>query len=434
MRGFVRGSATSSCSCREAPERPSKMSSKSQALRQARLMSFLDFFFLIPVKTQHGSGVNSMCAMPSGSNKGPEIALVRPKAVEKYDKVIVACRKMTETAKKAVTEALQLAEENKEDDKLQTAYEVNCVTRLYMLEVCEASSIADVPGLRAPPSSPDSGVKELTALASSSSKSATSAPADMMNQGQQANSQQPSAAPPTDAAKDGDQAAQPAAATAAMKASPRKSEDAQSASGDSAALSQAAKVTRFLKKALQMAGTAGQHVNDLDKIMGLSQMIDTCQSLMDCSTIEELNKVTESLKAAAAGVKELKDGACKAASSLKSHVQARQRAGQKKRQADIKLQEQSEVQEKRKQAKLAAEQIKQQETVLPPILNLDWKAIADGVDDRCVRVQLMNGPAKKSIKTLDTPVCIANFTPINDFLKNPKARSNVCRPVRKLKE
>ena len=118
------------------------MSSKSQALRQARLMSFLDFFFLIPVKTQHGSGVNSMCAIPSGSNKGPEIALVRPKAVEKYDKVIVACRKMTEAAKKAVTEALQLAEENKHDDKLQTAYEVNCVTRLYMLEVCEASSIA----------------------------------------------------------------------------------------------------------------------------------------------------------------------------------------------------------------------------------------------------------------------------------------------------
>ena len=109
------------------------------------------------------------------------------------------------------------------------------------------------------------------------------------------------------------------------------------------------------------------------------------------------------MKAAAAGVKELKDGASKAASSLKSHVQARQRAGQKKRQADIKLQEQSEVQEKRKQAKLAAEQIKQQETVLPPILNLDWKAIADGVDDKCVRGSADEWPGQEVHQNLGHP-------------------------------
>ncbi|CAE7667911.1 unnamed protein product [Symbiodinium sp. CCMP2456] len=357
------------------------------------------------------------------SSAGPEIALVRPKAVEKYEKLVSSCWRMTETAKKAVTEALQLAVDNTEDDKLQTAYEVNCVTRLYMLQVCEASTMADVPGLRTPPSCPTGGVKELTALASSSSKSATSAPAATMNQEQQANSlQQPSAPPPADAAKDGDQASQAAAATAAIQESPKKTVDAQSTSGDSNALSHNAKVTRFLKKALQMAGTSGQHVSDVDKIMGLSQMGDACQSLMDCSTIEELNKVVEALKAAAVGVKELKDGACKAASSLKSHIQARQRAGQKKRAADIKLQEHNEVQEKRKQAKLAAEQIKKQETVLPPILNLDWTAIANGADDRCVKVQLMDGPAKKSIKSMDLPVCVANFTPINDFLKNPKVQ------------
>ena len=332
---------------------------------------------------------------------------------------------MTETGKKAVVEALQLAEANTEDEKLQTAYEVNCVTRLYMLEVCEASTMEKFPGLRAPPSSSTSGVADLVALASSKATSATPAMAPVQNP----DSSQQQSAPPEGTGNPGDKPA--GDATDAANASPKKPDDSQSASGDSTAGAQNLKVTRFLKKALQAAGISAQHVSDIEKVMGLSQMADVCQSLMSCSTIEELNKVVETLKAAATAIKELKDGACKAASSLKSHIQARQRAGQKKRAADLKLQELTEVQAKKKQAKEAAEQIKKQETVLPAVLNLDWKAVSESTDDRCAKVQVMDGPAKKSIKSLDVPVCIANFSAVDDFFKNPKARS--CCPMVKTK-
>ena len=75
----------------------------------------------------------------------------------------------------------------------------------------------------------------------------------------------------------------------------------------------------------------------------------------------------------------MKDGASKAAGSLKAHIQGRNCAKARKKVQQEKNTEQSEVQAQKKQAKDAAEQIKQQEKVLSSIFHIDcppalWRA------------------------------------------------------------
>ena len=45
-----------------------------------------------------------------------------------------------------------LAVDNRSDEKLQRAYEKNCVVRLHVLDIWESPTVADVPAQRAPPS------------------------------------------------------------------------------------------------------------------------------------------------------------------------------------------------------------------------------------------------------------------------------------------
>ena len=83
-----------------------------------------------------------------------EIAIAAPKALEKNEKVITSCVAMVNSAKTALTEALELAQKDPSDDKLQLAYEKNCVVRLHMLDIWSASSVSEVPVQQPLPSAP----------------------------------------------------------------------------------------------------------------------------------------------------------------------------------------------------------------------------------------------------------------------------------------
>ena len=83
-----------------------------------------------------------------------EIAIAAPKALEKNEKVITSCVAMVNSAKTALTEALELAKKDPSDDKLQLAYEKNCVVRLHMLDIWSASSVSEVPVQQPLPSAP----------------------------------------------------------------------------------------------------------------------------------------------------------------------------------------------------------------------------------------------------------------------------------------
>ena len=55
--------------------------------------------------------------------------------MEKHEKIVTSCKNMIATASKAVKEVLMLAVDNRSDEKLQRAYEKNCVVRLHVLDI-----------------------------------------------------------------------------------------------------------------------------------------------------------------------------------------------------------------------------------------------------------------------------------------------------------
>ena len=325
-----------------------------------------------------------------------EIAIAAPKALEKNEKVITSCVAMVNSAKTALTEALELAKKDPSDDKLQLAYEKNCVVRLHMLDIWSASSVSEVPVQQPLPSAP------ATVPAVNSSPTHPREPAE---------TSQP-ATPSSERAQD---------ASAAPGAAKPKTDDGKSESGSTPAKA-AAKLTAHLKKALEGAGSTAQHITAAGSLRSKVHMEEILQSFMGLETVEELNTAVLALKEAAAMVKQLKDGATKAANSLKSHIVGRQRAQKRKREQESKQEEQTEVQKKKKQAKEAAAEIKKQETVLAPVFGIDWDN-AKGEDGTVLgkMITATAGPDKGSIATLESPCCISNCAFFTDFTKNPKA-------------
>ena len=94
--------------------------------------------------------------------------------------------------------------------------------------------------------------------------------------------------------------------------------------------------------------------------------------------------------------------------SLKSRILNRHKAQKRKR-----------VQE---QAKEAAEQVKQQETTLPPVFGISLETLKD--DDGGLvgkPVTILSGPGKGSINSVDAPCCVTSMTALTSFVTNPKA-------------
>eukprot|EP00435_Cladocopium_sp_Y103_P068230 s676_g31.t1 len=324
-----------------------------------------------------------------------EIAIAAPKALEKNEKVITSCIAMATSAKTALSEALELCHHWCPSSQLQLAYEKNCVVRLHMLDIWGANSVSEIPAQQQLPSAPV-----------------------------------PAAASPPPHPPQPPQPAQSGAAAGGegngeQEASPNtpkpKTDDAKSESGSTPAKA-AAKVTAHLKKALEGAGSTAQHITAVGSLRSKVHMEEILQGFMTLETVEELNTAVVILKDAAAMVKQLKDGATKAANSLKSHIIGRQRAQTRKRQQETKQEEQTEVQKKKKQAKEAAAEIKKQETVLPPVFGIDWgNAKAEDGTVLGKMITVTAGPGKGSIATLESPCCISNCAFFTDFTKNPKA-------------
>ena len=100
----------------------------------------------------------------------------------------------------------------------------------------------------------------------------------------------------------------------------------------------------------------------------------------------------------------------------------RHRAQKRKRVQEEKQKEQVEMSAKKKQAKEAAEQVKQQETTLPPVFGISLETLKD--DDGGLvgkPVTILSGPGKGSINSVDAPCCVTSMTALTSFVKNPKA-------------
>ena len=318
-----------------------------------------------------------------------ELAIAAPKALEKNEKIIVSCKNMVSLAKTALTDALAISEKDKSDDQLQLAYEKNCVVRLHMLHIWESETLAEVPAQLPLPSGK------------------TPAPAEATPKAGTASDPQPQTGGAPALAQPADPAGQAEV-------------DTKTEAG-SATTTAPAKMTTHLKKSIEAAGSNAQHITSIGHLCAKVHMQETLQSIMTADSVEKLTQAVQSLKDAATMVKQLKDGAVKAANSLKSHVQGRQRTKARKRAQETKQEEQTEVQRKKKQAKEAAEAIKEQEATLPPLFAVDW-ATAKKADGAVLgkAVTVTTGPSKGSITNLDAPHCISNCSFLADFVKIPK--------------
>ena len=325
------------------------------------------------------------------------------------------CLAFAAAGMKAATEALELAKKNLMNERLQVAHESNYVSRLWILQIWGSDSLQNIPDPTKVPSQPDGAICQPDAVVQQAGPAAQAA------KDEEAPAQ--AAEPGLEDVKDGDK--NPQQQVVAPAPTVTKADDAKSVDGGDATsvASSYRKVSKRLRAALEKAGSSGQHVTDLAHLMCEAEMRELLDSFMDCETLDELNNRISLLKSAATAVRELKDGAVKAAASWKSHITNRQRAQNRKRQQDHKAAEQTEVQAKKKQAKEAAEKIKQQERVIPGIFAIDWAtAKTQRGDVLGTKVPLREGPTPGSIKDLDEPQCISNHSAISDFLKNAKAR------------
>ena len=338
------------------------------------------------------------------AGKQVEIAIAAPKALEKNEKIVTSCAAMVTAAKKVLLEALDMATQSKSQDKLQLAYETNCVVRYHMLEIWEAQSVDVIPNRKAVPSDPTAATPATPPAVASVAVAPDNAAA-----------QERDAKKESEGQGEGEQA----------KANERKPEDARSNGSQGNA---AARVSSSLRKALEKAGSAAQHVDPLSSLMAHAHMAELLAGFMDCSSVDDLNNAVQQLKDASAAVRQLKDGATKAASSLKSHITSRQRAEHRKKQQQTKQVESAEVQKQKKAAKTAAEEIKKQELVLPPVFHLAWGSLKSTEGDSLgTEVTICSGPKDRSINNLDEPCCIANCDALAEFMKNAKVGlSRVC--------
>ena len=307
---------------------------------------------------------------------------------------------MVATAKTAVNEALSLAAKDMSSEQLQLAYEKNCVVRLHILVIWEAPEVSQIPPQQHLPSAPTPPPATPTTAGAGSSPVKPPGGEGTGNG---------DAATPSPAGKSGGEA---------------DASDAKSAvEGSVANAAGFGKVTRQLQKTLKEAGSSGQHVSDPSHVMCQKRMHDLLANFMNATTIEELNDMVQKLKNAMAVVRQLKDGACTAATSLKSHIASRQRASQRKRAQQQKDTENQEIHAKKKQAKEAAEEIKKQEKVLPPVFNIDWADLKlDDGNSLAKHIVKKEGPSANSIDSFDVPILISNLDAIQEFGKNPKAQ------------
>ncbi|CAE7871566.1 unnamed protein product [Symbiodinium necroappetens] len=369
-----------------------------------------------------------------------EIAIAAPKALEKNEKILITCQKGVTDARKALVDALKLAGEDQSADQLQKAYESNCVVRLQMLDIWAAPSLAQIPKQRPLPSQAmfAPGADQTTAPGTPQPQEAAKQQPDAVGVATEDTSPEAvlqkaaeafrSATPAKTDAKDEKAQGGGDAATPTPKAP--KDKDAVNNEGNdqkSEAPSQstpggtAAKLSSYLRKEIGNAGSKAQHVDPLGNLMAMAHMEELLQSFMACDSIDALNKAVSDLKNAAVVVRQLKEGATKAAASLRGHILNRQRAQQRKKQQESKQVENQEVLKKKKEAKTAAEEIKKQEATAPPLFQHNWTDLqgSDGAQ-LATMIQKNTGPANKSINSFDAPCLICNCSFLADFQKNSK--------------
>ena len=333
-----------------------------------------------------------------------EIVIAGPRAYEKNEKVVSTCSSVVAAGVKALTEALDMSKAQPSTEKLQTSYEHTCAVRLRILHIWQSHEVSSIPEL-----------SSITGITSTANQGG--------NDGEKSASNGDGDKAPATPATDGDAAAKHAECTPEKLVPVSGANAKSSASTTSPSVSSSMKVSSILRKSLEpgAGNSAAQHVADVSHALCRAEMNDVHQSMLGCETVDDLHQQVDKLKNAAAVVKQLKDGATKAAASLKAHIQNRLKAQKRKLQQDEKQKEQVEMNARKRQAKEAALEVKKQADALSPVFTIEWGDLKNAEDILSGKaVPVFSGPAVGSITTLDTPCCIASVSAVATFMKNPK--------------
>jgi hypothetical protein len=109
---------------------------------------------------------------------------------------------------------------------------------------------------------------------------------------------------------------------------------------------------------------------------------------MDAPTLSDMHKRVVEFKNSVAAIRQVKDGATKAAASLKQHINNKSRSMARKRTQELKAKENEEADHVKKKAKAAAVLIKAEADLADPIFRIDWqKLLAETLLKKITEVQ-----------------------------------------------
>ena len=126
-------------------------------------------------------------------------------------------------------------------------------------------------------------------------------------------------------------------------------------------------VTELLRKAAKKMGTKGDAVQDIEKFVCRLETHVMLESTLTAETIEDLEKQEIAFKDAVAMSKQLIDSTKKAAMTLKSHIQNKQRAAIRVEATAAKSAAREETKRHQKATKELAQQLSSKEKEMPPI-------------------------------------------------------------------
>jgi len=207
----------------------------------------------------------------------------------------------------------------------------------------------------------------------------------------------------------------PAGSSAA--ADSQSSAKSTSVSGDRRGTSQAEKVSNLLRAKLAEAGSRGQQVTDPQHLMCEAHMNEVLEKIMVANSLESLDALVKSFKAACVAAKQLSQGAAKAAASLKGHINNKIRAALRKRTLEVKNQEQQEADASKKRAKVAATKIKEAAELAPPLFRLS-------IQDASLKMTAVSTQDADDKANFDpaVPRLLKTFDGLSDFALSAKVQ------------
>lgn len=218
--------------------------------------------------------------------------------------------------------------------------------------------------------------------------------------------------------RQGSSPSKPASSPNKPQSSPRAPSSTKSRFGD--AVPPSVGVTATLKSEWKKGGSHAPMLSHAQSLMCLSQMHSLADSLGNATSAAELQSQSLALTEALASSKQLREGLAKAAQSLKGHITNCERAETRKRAKEQKDAEKTAMEDSRKRAKRAAEQLKSDSMISAPIFRTDFKPLVD--EGVMQSVKQVSGDSATMKFVPSEPLLILGHPAIKTFLSTPKVQ------------